>query len=109
MLPYRRNIVLSDLVPLDLVGGQIQLEAGAVALVDRGALGNVGVVDHAVLAVGDEGVNLDVIVGGEPLAERVLSVGSPQDRPIQHTAVFKGIRKAGDINAAAAAKALTAI
>ncbi len=35
------------------------------------------------------------------------SVSSPWEAtgsPIQHTAVFKGIRKAGDINAAAAAK-----
>ena len=54
-----------QVVPLDLVGFQMEVEGGGVG-VDGGILGNVGVVDHAVLTVGNESVDFHVIVGGEP-------------------------------------------
>ena len=40
---------------------------GTVVGIDGGILRHVGVIDHAVLAVGNECVNFHVIVGGEPL------------------------------------------
>ena len=53
-------IVSLDVVPADLVGIQVQFE-GAVVSIDGGILRNIGVVDHAVLAVGNECVNFNKV------------------------------------------------
>ena len=68
-----------DLIPLDLVGIQMQSKAAAVCGVNGGVLRLVGVVHHAVLAVFDVGVHLHVVVGAEPCMQLLLAVGTPQD------------------------------
>ena len=83
----------------------MQLEAAVVG-VDSSILGYIGVVDHAVLGVRNEGMDFHIVVGREPLVENFLTVSSPQDRAVQNTAVLKGVRQAGDINAAAIAEAV---
>ena len=50
-----------NFVPADLIGGKVQRE-GILVGVDCGGLRLVGVVDDAVFAVFDKGVNLYIIV-----------------------------------------------
>ena len=99
--------LILNAVPLDLVGIQVQFEAAAVG-VNNGVLRHISVVDHAVLTVGNEGMDFHVIVGGEPLVQNLLTMGSPQDCTVQNTAVFKRVRQTGDVNTAAAAEAIVA-
>ncbi len=63
----------------------------AIIGVHNGVLRHIGVVDHAVLAVGNESMDFYVVVGGEPLMQDLLAVGSPQDSTVQNTAVLEGI------------------
>ena len=56
----------------------MQVEAAIVGI-DSGILGNVGVINHAVLAVGNEGMDFHIVVGGEPFVQDLLAVGSPQE------------------------------
>ena len=83
----------------------MQLKAAGVR-VDGGILGHVGVVDHTVLGVGHEGMDFHIVVGGEPLVEDFLTVGSPEDSPVQHAAVLEGVRQTGDVDAAAVAEGI---
>ena len=83
----------------------MQLEAAGIG-VDGGVLGLVGVVDHAVLAVGHEGVDFHIVVGGEPLVQDLFTVGSPQDGAVQNAAVLEGIGQAGNVDAAALAESV---
>ena len=76
-----------DLIPLDLVGIQMQSKAAAVCGVNGGVLRLVGVVHHAVLAVFDVGVHLHVVVGAEPCMQLLLAVGAPQDSAVKGAAV----------------------
>ena len=94
-----------QVIPPDLVGIQVQVEAAAVG-VDGGVLGNVGVVDHAVLAVGNKGMDFHIVVGGEPLVQDLFAVGSPQNGTVQNTAVLEGVGQAGDVDAAAVAEGI---
>src|SRR5699024_1596937 len=98
--PLRAGARSCDAVPLDLVGVQMQLKAGAVAAVDGGVLGLVGVVHHAVLAVFHVGVHFDVVVGAEPGVQLVLAVGRPQDGPVERAAVDEAVGQAADVDAA---------
>ena len=77
-----------------------------VVRIDHGILRNIGVVDHAVLAVCNKGMDFHIVVGGEPLVQDLFTVGSPQDGTVQDTAVFEGVRQTGDVNAAAVAEAV---
>ena len=83
----------------------MQLKATVVSI-DHGILRYIGVVDYAVLTVGNEGMDFHIVVGREPLMQNIFTVGSPQDSTVQDTAVLKGIRQAGDIDAAAIAEAV---
>ena len=49
-----------DLIPLDLVGFQMQVEMVSIGGVDRGVLRLVGVVHHAVLAIFHIGVHFHI-------------------------------------------------
>ena len=51
---------LLQIVPLDLVGFQMEVKAGGIG-VDGGILGHIGVVDHAVLAVGHKGIEIIMV------------------------------------------------
>ena len=70
---------------------------GTVVSVDGGILRHVGVVDHAVLAVGNECVNFHIVVGGEPLVQDIFAMSSPQNCTVQDTAVLEGVGQAGDV------------
>ena len=94
-----------NIVPTDLVGIQMQFKAIVVGI-DNGILRHIGVVDHAVLAVCNKGMDFHIVVGGEPLVEDLFAVGSPQDRAVQHTAVLEGVGQSGDVDAAAVAEAV---
>ena len=83
----------------------MEVKGGGVS-VDGGVLGNVGVVDHAVLAIGNESMDFYIVVGGEPLVENILAVGSPENGAVQHAAVFEGVGEAGNVDAAAVAEAV---
>ena len=55
-----------DLIPLDLVGVQMQRKAAAAGGVNGGILRLVRVVHYTILAVLDVGVNFYIIIGAEP-------------------------------------------
>ena len=59
----------ADFIPLDFVGRKVEIKAVAAGGVDGGVLGLIGVVDHAVLVVGNVCVNLCAAVGAEPGAQ----------------------------------------
>ena len=65
-----------DLIPLDLVGIQMQRKAAAVCGVNGGVLRLVRVVHHTILAVLDVGVNFYIIIGAEPSMQFILAVGT---------------------------------
>ena len=102
---YSGEKVQLQVIPLDLVGFQMEVKAGGIGE-DGGVLGNIGVVDHAVFAVGYESVDFHIVVGGVPLMQDLFTVGSPQNGAVQHTAVFEGVRQTGDVDAAAVAEAV---
>ena len=81
-----------DLIPLDLVGIQMQSKAAAVCSVNGGVLRLVGVVHYTILAVLDVGVNFYIIIGAEPCMQFLLAVGAPQDSAVQGAAVGKAVR-----------------
>ena len=60
-----------QIIPADLVGFQMEVKAGGIG-VDSGVLGNIGVVNHAVLAIGNEGMDFHIIVGGESQHQQIL-------------------------------------
>ena len=72
-----------NLIPLDLVGIQMQRKAAATGGVNGGVLRLVRVVHHTILAVFDVGVHLHVVVGAEPCMQLFLTVGAPQDSTVQ--------------------------
>ena len=78
----------------------------AVIGVNHSILGHIGVIDYAVLAVGNEGMYFHIIVGGEPLMQDLLAMGSPQDGAVQDTAVLEGIGQTGNVDAAALAESV---
>ena len=80
--PYAVTAAASYLIPFDLVGRHIQRKAGAVALVNNGALRLVGVVHNAVLAVLHIGVYLHVEITAEPFVQAFFVVGAPQDAAV---------------------------
>lgn len=72
-----------ELIPLDLVGIQMQSKAAAVCGVNGGVLRLVRVVHHTILAVLDVGVNFYIIIGAEPCMQFLLAVGTPQDSAVR--------------------------
>ena len=72
-----------DLIPLDLVGIQMQSKAAAVCGVNGGVLRLVRIVHHTILAVLDVGVNFYIIIGAEPCMQFLLAVGTPQDSAVK--------------------------
>ena len=62
---------------------------GAIVGVDGSILRHIGVVDHAVLGVCNEGMDFHIVVGGEPLVEDFLAVSGPQDGTVQNAAVLE--------------------
>ena len=86
-----------DLIPLDLVGIQMQSKAAAVCGVNGGVLRLVRVVHHTILAVLDVGVNFYIIIGAEPCMQFLLAVGTPQDGTIEGAAVGKAVRHTADV------------
>ena len=62
-----------DLIPLDLVGVQMQRKAAAAGGVNGGILRLVRVVHHTILAVLDVGVNFYIIIGAEPCSNSASS------------------------------------
>ena len=91
----------SDLIPLDLVGFQMQVEMVSIGGVDRGVLRLVGVVHHAVLAIFYVGVHFHIVVGAEPGVQLLLAVGAPQDGTVQGAAVGKAVGHTADVDRAA--------
>ena len=87
-----------DLIPLDLVGIQMQRKAAATGGVNGGILRLVRVVHHTILAVLDIGVHLHVVVGAEPCMQFLLAVGTPQDSAVKGAAVGKTVRHAADVH-----------
>ena len=83
----------------------MQIKAAAVGA-DGGVLRNVSVVGHAVLAVGNEGMDFYVLVCREPLIQDLFTVGCPQDGTVQNAAVLEGVGQAGDVNAVGIAKSV---
>ena len=81
-----------DLIPLDLVGIQMQSKAAAVCSVNGGVLRLVRVVHYTILAVLNVGVNFYIIIGAEPCMQFLLAVGTPQDSAIKGAAVGKTVR-----------------
>ena len=81
----------------------MQIEAAAVAGVNGRVLRFVGVVDHAVLAVLNVGMNFHIVVRAEPFVQVGFIVGSPQDGAVQHAVVHKAVGQAADVHAAALA------
>ena len=63
-----------DLIPLDLVGIQMQSKTAAVCSVNGGVLRLVRVVHYTILAVLDVGVNFYIIIGAEPVSYTHLDV-----------------------------------
>lgn len=78
----------------------MQIEAAAVAGVNGRVLRFVGVVDHAVLAVLNVGMDFHIVVRAEPFVQVDFIVGSPQDGAVQHAVVHKTVRQTADIHAA---------
>ena len=99
----RTLLSILQVIPLDLVGIQVQFEAAVIGI-HNSILRHVGVVDNTVLAVCNKCVDFHIVVGGEPLVQAVLAVGRPQDGAVQHTAVLEGVGQAGDVDAAAIAE-----
>ena len=81
----------------------MQLEAAGVG-VNKGILRHISVIDHAVFAVGNEGVDFNIVVCGEPLMQGVFAVSSPKDGAVEYAAVLKGVGQTGNIYASAATK-----
>lgn len=77
------SIKESDFIPPDLVGLQMQGEGAAVAPVNHRILGNIGVVDHTILAVLYIGMDLCVVILAEPGVQPILIMGRPQDGPVE--------------------------
>ena len=65
-----------DLIPLDLVGIQMQSKAAAVCGVNGGVLRLVRVVHNAILAIFDISMDFHIVVGTEPSVQFLLAVGS---------------------------------
>lgn len=87
-----------DLIPLDLVGIQMQSKAAAVCGVNGGVLRLVRIVHHTILAVLDVGVNFYIIIGAEPCMQFLLAVGTPQDSAVKGAAVGKTVRHTADVH-----------
>ena len=88
----------SDLIPLDLVGFQMQVEMVSIGGVDRGVLRLVSVVHHAVLAIFRVGVHFHIVVRTEPGVQLLLAVGAPQNGTVQGAAVGKAVGTAADVH-----------
>lgn len=86
--------LVSDFIPADLVRVEVDVEGAAVATVDGSGLRLVGVVDDAVLAVLDVGVDLDVVVRAEPAVELILAGGGPKHGAVEDAVVLEGVGQA---------------
>ena len=86
-----------DLIPLDLVGIQMQSKAVAISRINCGILRLVSVVHNAILAIFDISMDFHIVVGTEPSVQFTLAVGTPQDGSIKGAAVGKTIRYTADV------------
>ena len=86
-----------DLIPLDLVGVQMQRKAAAAGGVNGGILRLVSVVHNAILAIFDISMDFHIVVGTEPSVQFILAVGTPQDGSVKGAAVGETIRYTADV------------
>ena len=68
----------------------MQIKACSVTLINSGILRFVGIVYDTVFTILYIGMYFYVVVAAEPAMQVFFIVCSPQDRTVQHTAVFKG-------------------
>ena len=66
---------LSDLIPYDLIGLQMQGKAASIAFIHYGILGFIRIVDHAVFSVFHIRMDFHIIILGKPLVQVLLIVG----------------------------------
>src|SRR5699024_1479717 len=76
-----------DLIPANLIGAKIHLEAGTVSTVNGCTLRFISIVDHTELAVFDVSMNFHIEILTEPPAQIFFVMGSPQNCPIKDSAV----------------------
>ena len=80
------------------------METGSVSPVNGGFLRLIGIVYNTELAVFYICMNFYIVVGAEPFVQVVLIMGTPQNRTVQQTAVFKAVWKSAHVYGAALSK-----
>ena len=82
----------------------MQIKACSVTLINSGILRFVGIVYDTVFTILYIGMYFYVVVAAEPAMQVFFIVCSPQDRTVQHTAVFKAVWQTADIDASSFSK-----
>ena len=90
---------LSDLIPADLIGREMNSKALSVPCINSCILWFIGVIYHTILSVFHIGMNFHIIIRREPAVKFILCRCRPEHGSVQNTTVFKAVRQTADINA----------
>ena len=90
---------LSDLIPADLIGREMNFKALSVPCINSCILWFIGVIYHTILSVFHIGMNFHIIIRREPAVKFILCCRRPEHGSVQNTTVFKAVRQPADINA----------